>query len=65
EMGELAGHAVLMPFLLKPAHFEATGKPRAQGGWYVVPGLAEAPVWGLLIVFTAIILFLAWFGSLG
>ena len=46
------------------AHFEATGKPREQGGWYVVPGLAEAPVWGLLVVFAAIILFLAWFGSL-
>lgn len=46
-------------------HFEQTGKPRAIDGWYVVPGLAEAPVWGLLVAFSAIILFLAWFGSLG
>lgn len=46
------------------AHFEATGKPREQGGWYIVPGLAEAPVWGLLLAFVAILLFLAWFGAL-
>ena len=47
------------------AYFEATGKPRSEGGWYVVPGLAEAPVWGLLIAFAAILLFLVWFGTLG
>ena len=46
------------------AHFKATGKSRREDGWYVVPGLAEAPVWGLLITFAAIILFLAWFASL-
>ena len=46
------------------AYFKATGKSRREDGWYLVPGLAEAPVWGLLITFAAIILFLAWFGSL-
>lgn len=45
-------------------HFEETGKARSIGGWYVVPGLAEPPVWGLLFAFAAIVLFLAWFGSL-
>ncbi|MEM6474981.1 MAG: sodium/solute symporter [Pseudomonadota bacterium] len=46
------------------AKFATSGAPQSDNGWYVVPGLAEAPVWGLLIAFAAIILFLAWFGSL-
>ena len=47
------------------AHFAANGKAEIENGWFLVPGRAEAPVWGLLAVFVAIILFLAWFGTLG
>ena len=46
------------------AKFAASGVPQAENGWYVVPGLAETPVWGLLVTFAAILLFLAWFASL-
>ena len=45
--------------------FKAEGKPEKQDGWYVVPGRIEGPVWGLLALFVVIILFLAWFGTLG
>jgi SSS family solute:Na+ symporter len=46
------------------AKFAANGAAQADNGWFVVPGLVEKPVWGLLALFAAIILFLAWFGSL-
>ena len=45
--------------------FKAQGKAEKQDGWYVVPGRIERPVWGLLALFVVIILFLAWFGTLG
>jgi len=45
--------------------FKATGKPEKQGGWYVVPGRIEKPVWGLLGLFAFIIAVLAWFATLG
>ncbi len=45
--------------------FKAEGRPEKQDGWYVVPGRIEGPVWGLLALFVVIILFLAWFGTLG
>jgi len=46
-------------------HFKATGKAEKDGGWYVVPGRIEGSVWGLLVVFVVIILFLLWFATLG
>lgn len=45
--------------------FKAKGKAEKSEGWYVVPGRAEGPVWGLLGLFGLIIAFLAWFASLG
>ena len=45
--------------------FKETSKAEKHNGWYVVPGRAEAPVWGLLGLFIIIIAFLAWFATLG
>jgi len=46
-------------------HFRENGKAEKQDGWYLVPGRIEGPVWGLLAMFFAIILFLLWFATLG
>lgn len=45
-------------------HFRETGKAEKQGGWYIVPGRIDRPLWGLLITFVAIMLFLYLFGTL-
>lgn len=45
--------------------FKSKGKAEKQDGWYVMPGRAEAPTWGLLGLFVIIIAFLAWFATLG
>ena len=45
--------------------FKSKGKNEKQDGWYLMPGRAEAPVWGLLGLFIIIIIFLAWFSTLG
>ena len=45
--------------------FKSKGKIEKQDGWYLMPGRAEAPVWGLLGLFIIIIIFLAWFSTLG
>lgn len=45
--------------------FKAKGKNEKQDGWYLMPGRAEAPVWGLLGLFIIIIIFLSWFSTLG
>lgn len=45
--------------------FEREGREIESGGWYVLPGKIEPVVWLLPVFFVLIILFLAWFGSLG
>jgi solute:Na+ symporter, SSS family len=45
--------------------FKSKGKIEKQDGWYLMPGRAEAPVWGLLGLFIIIIIFLSWFSTLG
>ena len=45
--------------------FKSKGKIEKQDGWYLMPGHAEAPVWGLLGLFIIIIIFLSWFSTLG
>lgn len=45
--------------------FAREGLPEKVNGWYVVPGRIDRPVWGLLIWFVLIVLFLAYFGTLG
>lgn len=45
--------------------FAREGLPEKQDGWYVVPGKVDGPVWGLLVWFGLIVLFLAFFQTLG
>lgn len=45
--------------------FVREGLPETQDGWHVVPGRIDRPVWGLLIWFALIVLFLGYFGTLG
>lgn len=45
--------------------FKQTGRPEKVGGWYVIPGKIDRPFWGLMVLFVFIMLFLAWFGTLG
>ena len=45
--------------------FAAENKEQMENGWYLVPGRVEKPVWGLLIMFAFILVFLGWFGTLG
>lgn len=45
--------------------FKDKNLPEKDGGWYVVPGKIDAPFWGLLVLFALIMVFLAWFGTLG
>jgi SSS family solute:Na+ symporter len=45
-------------------HFRESGKAEKQDGWYLVPGRIDRPLWGLLVVFVAIMLFLYLFGKL-
>jgi len=45
--------------------FHASGKPMMQNGWYVCPGKIEPIVWSLPAFFVFILIFLAWFGTLG
>jgi SSS family solute:Na+ symporter len=45
--------------------FKDKNLPEKDGGWYVVPGKIDAPFWGLLVLFALIMIFLAWFGTLG
>lgn len=47
------------------ALFVAENKPEMEAGWHLVPGRVEKPVWGLLAMFAAILVFLAWFETLG
>lgn len=47
------------------ADFAAENKPEMEAGWHLVPGRVEKPVWGLLAMFAAILVFLAWFETLG
>lgn len=45
--------------------FKSSGRAEKVGGWYVVPGKIDRPMWGLLALFVVILVFLAWFGTLG
>jgi len=45
--------------------FAREGLPEMHGGWHAVPGRIDRPVWGLLAWFGLIVLFLAYFGTLG
>jgi len=45
--------------------FQKEGRAEQDHGWYVVPGKVEPVVWLLPITFVGIIVFLAWFGTLG
>lgn len=45
--------------------FAREGLPEKQDGWHVVPGRIDKPVWGLVVWFALIVLFLAYFGTLG
>ncbi len=45
-------------------YFRDNAKPEVENGWYLVPGKIERPVWGLILIFVAILLFLIWFGTL-
>lgn len=45
-------------------HFRESGKAEKQDGWYIVPGRIDRPLWGLLVTFVAIMLFLYLFGKL-
>ena len=47
------------------SEFAAENKPEMEAGWHLVPGRVEKPVWGLLAMFAAILVFLAWFETLG
>lgn len=45
--------------------FKSEGKPEKVNGWYVVPGRVDGVVWLLPVLFVGIMLFLAYFGTLG
>lgn len=45
--------------------FAAEGRPEKVNGWYVVPGKVDKIVWLLPVLFVFIILFLAYFSTLG
>lgn len=45
--------------------FAAEGRPEKVNGWYVVPGKVDKVVWLLPILFVFIVLFLAYFSTLG
>lgn len=45
--------------------FIREGLPQMQDGWHVVPGRIDRPVWGLLVWFGLIVVFLAYFQTLG
>lgn len=45
--------------------FREQGLAEKQNGWYLVPGRIDQVAWYLLGFFAFIILFLAWFGTLG
>lgn len=45
--------------------FAAEGRPEKVDGWYVVPGKVDKVVWLLPVLFVCIILFLAYFSTLG
>ena len=45
--------------------FAQEGRPEKEQGWYTLPGRVEPVVWLLPVFFVLIILFLAWFGTLG
>lgn len=45
--------------------FKQKGMDELDQGWYVVPGKVEPVVWLLPLTFVGIIIFLAWFGTLG
>ncbi|MBO6690103.1 MAG: sodium/solute symporter [Henriciella sp.] len=45
--------------------FKSEGLPEKQDGWYVAPGRVDNIAWYLLGFFVLIVLFLAWFGTLG
>jgi len=56
-------HAQSVPGQIKD--FKDSGRAEKVGGWYVVPGKIDKPFWGLLMLFVMIMIFLAWFGTLG
>ncbi len=45
--------------------FRESGRAQKADGWYIVPGKIDRAAWGLPILFIGIMLFLAWFGTLG
>ena len=45
-------------------HFRESGQAEKQGGWYIVPGRIDRSLWGLPLMFVAIMLFLYLFGQL-
>ena len=45
--------------------FRANGRATTQDGWSIVPGVIDRPLWGLPVLFVLILIFLAWFGSMG
>jgi len=55
-------HPQTVPGQIK--HFNQTGKPQKENGWYIVPGKIDRIAWGLPVMFVAIIAFLVWFGTL-
>ena len=55
-------HPQTVPGQIK--HFNQTGKPQKENGWYIVPGKIDRIAWGLPVMFVVIIAFLVWFGTL-
>ena len=45
--------------------FRETGRAQKSEGWYVVPGRIDRAALGLPVLFVAILVFLAWFATLG
>jgi len=56
-------HPQTVPGQIK--HFNETGKPQKENGWYIVPGKIDRIAWALPVLFIGIIAFLAWFGTIG
>jgi SSS family solute:Na+ symporter len=46
-------------------HFAREDLPEMHEGWHVAPGRIDWPVWWLLVWFALIVLFLAYFLTLG
>ena len=55
-------HPQSVPGQLKA--FRESGRAQMANGWFVVPGRIDRAAWGLPVLFVAILVFLAWFGTL-